>query len=142
VFEVIEIDAKTWSESYSEFAHAIGFGTVKKPETERIDFAMMGVKDGLPMGYITCHELDSKTVYWQFGAPFPGTKGTINVYRAYEAGAKLCLAKYDKIVTYIGNHNISMLKMAMQVGFRITGIRVNGLEILVEHTLLKGDKDG
>lgn len=138
MFEVIEIDGETWKETYSELAHRIGFGKIKKKETERIDFALMAVDTKKPLGYITCRELDDKTLYWQFGAPFPGTKGTANVFRAYEAGAKYCLKRYNRILTYIGNKNTPMLRLAMQVGFRITGVRIYDDEVLVEHTL-KGD---
>ncbi len=135
MFELLEIPRFEWVAYCSEAAHEAAFGTVKKAESERLDFALLAVKNEIPMGYITCREHDDKTVYWQFGAAFPGTKGTAGTYKIYSAAVEHCLKRYDRILTYIGNTNTAMLRLAMQVGFRVTGVRNYDGEILVEHTI-------
>ena len=63
MIEVIEIDSLMWAEKFSADAHKIAFGQLKNPGDERIDFALLAVRDNTPLGYVTCRELDAKAVY-------------------------------------------------------------------------------
>lgn len=51
------------------------------------------------------------------------------------AAKEFCEKDYKRITTYIENKNTPMLKFAMKIGFRITGIRNYKNEILLEHLL-------
>ncbi len=127
-------DKKAW-ELYSENAHKIAFQERKPASNDRIDFALMAIKEGTPMGYMTCRELEADTLYWQFGGAFPGTKGTTWSWWAYLAFVDWCREKYKRVTTIIENTNLPMLKMAMKVGFRINGTRFYAGSILVELVL-------
>lgn len=131
---IVQVDPGTWTEKFSEHAHLICFGKHKNKNLDRIDYALLAVEDS-PIGYMTCRELDKDTVYWQFGGAFPGTKDTIKSFRAYQAFRDWHSTRYKRVVTYIENNNFVMLKMAMKIGFLVTGIRNFKTNILLEHTL-------
>lgn len=108
----------------SEDAHKVAFGTVKPSELERIDYALVCVEGVQLQGYLTAKEMDAKTVYWQFGGAFPGTKGTTNAFLGYLSFVRWTKERYDRVQTRIENKNTAMLKMALKVGFEIVGVRV------------------
>jgi hypothetical protein len=135
------MDPKTW-ESFSEHAHRACFSEIKPREWDRIDYALLATnEEDDPCGYMTCRELDSKTVYWQFGGAFKPIKGTINSMRVYESFINWHKERYDRVCTYIENDNRAMLKMASFQGFKITGVRNYAGQVLLEHILEfeKGD---
>ena len=127
-------DQKAWA-TFSENAHKIAFGEIKPADMDRIDFALMAVRDTTPLGYITCREFDKDTLYWQFGGAFPGTKATSLSWKVYQSLVEWCRPRYKRITTLIENTNLVMLKMAMKVGFRVCGVRFYNGSILVEHVL-------
>lgn len=134
MIEVVRIPKEEWG-VFSEKAHLIVFGKVKPKEWDRIDFALVVQKNDKMMGYVTCREHDAKTVYWQFGGSFPGTKDTVLTWTAYQEFVGFCKGKYDRITTIIENTNTVMLKMAMKVGFRIVGVKSYNGSVLLEHVL-------
>lgn len=132
---VIRYEKEDWKR-YSKEAHLICFKENRAQDLDRIDFALFGVGSGdVPCGYITCRELDAETLYWQFGGAFPSVKGTALSYRCYVDFAEWCRPRYKRILTFIENENVVMLKMAMKIGFRIFGIRNTKEQILLEHLL-------
>lgn len=132
---VVKLTKEHWHE-LSERAHLIVFNKTKKPETERIDFALLVESDShVPMQYATCRESDSESIYFQYGGSFPGTKGTINSFRCMELLLQWAeFAGYRRIAFLVENTNEAMLKLAMKCGFLITGIRLHGGYTLLEHT--------
>lgn len=131
---VKKLSADDWA-GFSEAAHKICFSEQKPKEWDRIDFALLGVNsDDVPLGYVTCREMDANAVYWQFGGAFPSSRGTINSFACYAEFFRFCQLRYKRIATYIENTNQAMLKMAMKIGFLITGIRNFDGEILLELT--------
>lgn len=138
--QVRQIHKEDWA-AFSERAHLSCFGEHKPKELDRIDFALI-VEDGeRMMGYLTCREWDAKTLYWQFGGSFPGTKDTAMTFPGYKAFVQWSEERYDRVTTLIENTNVVMLKMAMKVGFRIVGVRTFKGDILLEH-LLEFNKGG
>lgn len=127
-----------WKE-YSAHAHRIAFGEVMPEGLERIDFALLLVDGKKPLGYVTCRELDSETIRWQFGGAFPGTQGTAVTYRGYQAFVRHAMRDYKRIGTLIENTNVVMLKMALKVGFRVIGVRMFQGSVLLEHVLEFGE---
>lgn len=120
---------------FSEQSHSLAFDEHKPAGMDRITYALMAFEDGKPLMYVTCREHDARSLYWQFGGAFPGTKGTLKSHQAIEALLADAKTRYDRVTCLIENTNLTMLKMAMKVGFRIVGIRYAAGAILVEHRL-------
>lgn len=131
---VREVPALDWI-ILSENAHSAVFGTYKPKEWDRIDYALLALRDEEVLGYVTCREFDSQTLYWQFGGMLPHLRNTITSFQCYLAFRDWTKNKYERVVTYIENTNMVMLKMAMKIGYLITGIRNFQGSILLEHTL-------
>lgn len=125
ITKVLPIDWK----SVSKNTHAAVFGTVRDPDVDRIDFSLIVSINEVPLGYITGKELDSETVYWQFGGTLRKDFRTI---RAYQMCIDEMKKYYKRITTCILNTNQTMLKMAMHVGFLINGVRYHDGKVLVE----------
>ncbi len=132
--KVVRIEKDAWAE-LSEKAHLIVFNEVKKPEMERIDFALLvECSAGIPMQYVTCRELDSTSLYFQYGGSFPGTKGSPKSARCMDRLLDwACLAGYQRVAFLVENTNEAMLKLAMRCGFLIVGLRTFKGLILLEH---------
>jgi len=132
--EVKQIHKNDWK-VFSERAHLACFNESKDSSMDRIDFALI-VEDGARMmGYLTCREHDSETLYWQYGGSFPGTRESSLTFVGYQAFVAWCKERYKRITTVIENENIVMLKMAMKVGFRIVGVRNFKGHVLLELVL-------
>lgn len=132
--EVESWSEKEWSK-YAERAHLVVFSKLRPAGMDRIDFALV-VKDGSKlMGYVTCREWDSESLYWQFGGAFPGTRETSLSFRGYQAFVRWTKDHYKRVSTLISNDNAVMLKMAAKVGFKIIGVRTFRNTILLEHLM-------
>lgn len=137
---VVQFSPEKWVE-LSERAHLIVFNETKKPDQERIDFALLvESSQGLPMQYCTCRELDKESLYIQYGGSFPGTKGTPQSLRCFQKILEWAehYAAYKRISFLVENTNEAMLKMGMHCGFLITGTRYykdkkDHTHILLEH---------
>lgn len=130
--DLIRLDANQWQD-YAENAHLVCFNEKRPAEMDRIDYALMTVKDGQPQSYCTVRDLDSESGYWQYGGSFPSAKDTINSMKSYTMFRDYMEANgYKRVSTYVKNDNIVMLKMAFKVGYRIIGTRTFKNEIYVE----------
>lgn len=137
IFAIQRIEKDDWVASrLSELAHRISFSEVRDGGSERIDYALLVVnEENVPCGYMTCMELDQSTVYWQYGGAFPSAAKSIWTMKGYQLLADWHRARYRHILTFIENTNVAMLKMAMRVGFLVTGIRHLDGRILLEHSM-------
>lgn len=131
---VERVEKNIWP-MFSEEFHGLVFEGVRQRQWERVDFALLVRHSDVLLGYVTCKELDSKSVYWQYGGSFPGAKSNYRVYQAYQALIDYCRRRYERVGTLIENGNTAMLKIAMKAGFRIIGIRNFQGTILLEHCL-------
>lgn len=130
--KTLMFSADEWK-NMAENAHRYCFAEIRPSDMDRISYALMGVDGEVPTGYVTVRELDSESVYWQYGGAFKSIEKSINVLKTYqgfinrtkEMGVK-------RISTYIQNTNLPMLKMAMHCGFRIIGTRTFKNEIFCE----------
>lgn len=138
-FEVKRIEANDWVDKFSELAHKLVFEKHKPAEWDRIDFALLVVQGEKLIGYATCREHDSKTLYLQYGGAFPGTRETSMSLPAYIRLIEWCRENYEKVTTVIENDNIVYLKFAMRVGFRIVGLRIFKETVLLEHELVSNE---
>lgn len=132
--QVRAITKDDWA-TLAERAHLIVFNEIKKPEMDRIDFALIVENESsVPLQYATCRELDAESLYLQYGGSFPGTKGTIKSIRCFNAILDWAnLAGYRRVSFLVENTNEAMLKLALSVGFLIIGVRNYRGLVLLEH---------
>lgn len=138
-FTVRKYEIMDWND-LSEDAHMLCFGEYRPCVLERYDFAL-GVLDenGLISGYVTCIELDAKTIYWQYGGIFPKYKGSVYSLRGFGQIIGWCREHYNRISTKIENTNTAMLKLAIKMGFIVNGVHVFGGKVFLELTNEFGD---
>ncbi|CAK0758162.1 hypothetical protein CCP2SC5_2480002 [Azospirillaceae bacterium] len=138
-----KIDGTTWKREFSEAAHAAAFGEIRPRGIETADFALVCFADDNMAGYVQCIEMDKETVYWQMGGAFTESKGNFRVVPCYMDMVTWCLERYKRITTRIENENISMLHLAMKMGFRVCGTWNFGgriyLELLNEREIFNGN---
>jgi len=132
--EVSKLSQTEWL-TFSQDAHLICFSEHQPKELVRIDYALICHEGSTPISYVTLRELDSETVYMQFGGAFPSAKGTLKSFKSYEMFLDCLKQGYKRATTFIQNDNLVMLKFAMKAGFRIVGIRTFKGNILLEHLL-------
>jgi hypothetical protein len=124
--------AEEWAE-FAEAAHLAVFKENRPNEMNRIDFALLAVEDGVPLGYGAFREADHQMVYMQYGGAFPSSYGTPKAWYSYSAIVdKLKEIGYKYATTLIENDNMRMMKMAFKKGFRIIGVRNFEGKILCE----------
>lgn len=131
---VIRLDKEAWKREWAEMAHKVVFEKHRPGSVDRIDYALLIVNTELnkPAGFCTVRELDSESVYWQYGGTFPETIGTTWVASVYHALIEWTRDRYKRITTLVSNQNIAYLKLCMKFGFRIIGVRCFKNEIYVE----------
>lgn len=100
----------------------ICFGENRPAHLNRHHFVMAAFIEKEVMGYTTCLEMDSETVYLQHGGAFPNYEKSLFVMQAYQAMLKELEKIYTRVWTRVKNTNIVMLKIALKMGFLITGI--------------------
>jgi len=130
--DVRRISKEEWAKYFCTEAHIVCFEQVRSPDMDRIDFALLSFDKGNPSGFVTCREFDSETLYWQYGGAFPNIAKGVAVWKNYSGFRDYSLANYKRIMTYIENTNIPMLKMALQAGFRVIGTKTFKGDILLE----------
>lgn len=127
---------------HSEKAHEIVFGKRKPASRDRVDFVMVAEESGSPMVYAVCRELDSESLYWQYGGAFPpAAKSPMpwEAMRLFLDGAEAM--GYRRVSFLVENDNGPMLKLAAKAGFKIVGVRNFRGSVLLEHGLEFGQDD-
>lgn len=134
MIKIVQVLKEEWQQ-FSENAHLIVFAEKKPSSVDRIDFALVAEgRDSRLLGYITCKEFDSESLYWQFGGAFPGTKKTSVSFQMYLKALSWCESRYQRVMTLVENKNLTMLKMHLASGFIIVGFRSYNGQGLVELT--------
>jgi hypothetical protein len=134
MIQIERIDASEWN-VLAEDAHLVVFQENRPAFMNRIDYVLIASSNLEMIGYITVRELDSASVYWQFGGVLPKYRSTATVLKAYQKAIEETKVAYENIFTYIRNDNIRMLKLAMSQGFKIIGTKTFDGVIYVEHLL-------
>lgn len=132
--ELVHMTSDQWT-NYAADAHLVVFNEVRPVEMNRIDFAIMTVNEGIPQTFMTARELDSETVYMQYGGSFPSAKGTVTSFTSYSLIVDYLLSKYKRITTLIENTNFPMMKFANKKGLLVVGIRYFKGQIFLEHLI-------
>jgi len=126
--EIKRFTLEEWN-ACAEEIHVYAFNEIRDSDMNTFDFALMALRDGEPMAYCTCIELDKMSAYMQHGGRLPGSEGTINTAKGYHLMVRYLKEHYKNISTRIRNTNRPMLKLALAVGFVTTGTDSYGSEI-------------
>jgi RimJ/RimL family protein N-acetyltransferase len=120
---VEKISLDEWKDKYMSDMYIDSFNAKKEANLEKCDFVLL-CRDykNEAVGFLTCHELDSETLYWQYGGATKKVKNTINVSSHYVSFIKWSLERYKRVTTRIENTNTPMLRIALKCGFLIYGI--------------------
>lgn len=130
--KITKVDKDMWAEVSGTFHEAV-FGDKFDDGQERVDFGLLASTHADKLiGYATCREEDSRVVYMQYGGALPEARQTTNVWYAYNQLVKYLAERYPTITTRIENTNKPMIRMAMRVGFLITGVRMWDGKVLLE----------
>lgn len=122
--------------------HAQVFGEKISPQFDRLDYALICLDESRAvMGYLTAFEPDRDTILWQWGGVLPGARGTPGTVRGMEKLLAWSKERYCRVKFYTANQNVSMLRIALAVGFTIVGMKTGNrgqlfLELVKE---LKGE---
>lgn len=110
----------------AEMTHLVVFNEQRPKDMNRIDFAILiEGENHEPLGYGTYREIDSESVYMQYGGCFPNTQNTVKAWDVYVAAIDTLESKgFKRATTLIENTNIPMLKFAFKKDFRIIGVRL------------------
>lgn len=106
-------------------AHLACFGEERDADTNTYDYVLCSFKDDPEKticGYIGILEQDKHSAYLQHGGAFPTMEGTALTMRSYKMAVNYLKERYNILFCTILNTNISMLKMALNVGFKIIGV--------------------
>lgn len=120
--EVIQVSAEEWPK-YSENIHKLVFKEIKPASRDRISYALLFVKEQEVIGYVTVRELDDENVYWQFGGVLTRFRRGLLGCQCFEMALEWQKARSKRVVMYVENKNLPMLKMALAYGFLIIGTR-------------------
>jgi len=127
-----KLSPKEWA-TLSENAHLVVFDEERPNVMERLDFALLVLKDQKIISYATIKELDNTSVYWQYGGAIPAIRGTTLSFKAYMAVHKWCFDNgFTSISTHTKNTNTKMLKFAIKMGFIIIGTKTYRNEVYLD----------
>lgn len=131
-----QLNPKDWKH-LSENAHMAGFQEVKDREKERIDYALLAIHEeaNSVAAYVTCKELDSENLYFQYGASVGDYRGSHIAGDSWCSFLEWTSHRYKRVSMLIENDNDKMLKMAFRSGLRVYGIRFFKKWILLEHAI-------
>ncbi len=123
-----------WKDKYMDKMYLLSFNGERPKALERCDFALVYKKDDNPVGFVTCHEMDSETLYWQYGGAINEVKKTHTVIDNYISFIMWSRERYKRVATRVENTNIPMLKIALKCGFLIVGTYNFNNKIFLELT--------
>jgi hypothetical protein len=119
IVEKVSLDG--WKKDWIDICYPLCFNSSRPKELEKCNYALL-VKEGAELVcFTTAIEMDSETVYWQFGGALEKFKKSFKVMTGYMLMVRWEKETHKRITTRIENTNISMLKMAMAAGFRVHG---------------------
>lgn len=127
---LVRYEADEW-EKYAEACHGLVFNEHRPASMDRISYALIAGDDRSPVGYVTCRELDSESVYWQYGGVVEDRRGVAG-YKSINLIHDYAKELYKRVTTYVENDNIGYLHILMKLGFRVIGIRTFKCKIYLE----------
>jgi hypothetical protein len=119
----------------SETVHFAVFNEYRPKDLARIDFAYSVWDNLTPIGYVTCREMDAESIYIGYGGILPDSRDKRLGYESMLLVIEELKTKYKRSSMLVKNDNINMLKLALNLGFKIVGLRNANGEIFLEHSI-------
>jgi len=118
------ITPSEWLEMGSN-AHKAAFGHDREGDRDRFTFALLGVENDLPIGYILVRENEKDSAYLPYGGIFPACKDKGQASELFQAGLEFIRKeyKYKNVSCNVENKNYRMLKIALNNQFLPIGLR-------------------
>lgn len=140
MWKVVQVSPLDWAKTFSQNAHKAVFQELRGAFIDRISYALLVIKDEVVIGYVTVMDYDAETVYWQFGGVLPTFRKSITAVKCIETAIEWQKKISTRILTYVENTNLPMLRFYLAYGFIIIGTRTyNGHTML---DLVKELRDG
>lgn len=117
---VVKYDKEQW-ELVSEGIHELVFDEIRPSFLNRIDYALV-VWDEEPIGYVTCRETDSESIYISYGGIIPKNRRTDKSKQAMNEIISYLKSNYKRANMLVENTNIFMLKKALNNNFIPVGV--------------------
>jgi RimJ/RimL family protein N-acetyltransferase len=131
-WKVVQVSEEEWKERFSENFHKLVFKEIKPASRDRISYALLIIRGEEVVGYVTVREMDDENVYWQFGGVIPKYQRTITAVKAIESGIEWQRQRSRRIVTYVENTNLQMLRFYLSYGFLVVGTRTFAGRVMVD----------
>lgn len=122
-WKLIQLSPEEWKQNFSENIHKVVFKEIRQAEREVISYALLVIKDEEVMGYVTVKQYDVDSVYWQFGGVIPKFRRSMTAVKGIELALEWQRERAKRILTYVENTNLPMLRMYLAYGFIIIGTR-------------------
>ncbi len=119
--KVVKYDKAQW-DLVAEGIHKAVFGEYRPANLNRFDFALCVWDEMIPVGYITCRETDSESVYISYGGVLPEVRRSSESQKGMELLVDYLKSNYARANMMVENTNVPMLKKAMNHGFLAVGI--------------------
>ena len=119
--KVVKYDKAQW-DLVSEGIHELVFGEYRPSSLNRFDFALCVWDESEPIGYITCRETDSESLYIGFGGVFPNQRKSKKSKDGMFFLLDYLRQDYKRANMLVENSNVFMIKKALNHGFRVVGI--------------------
>lgn len=136
---LLKLTPEEWRMSARD-AHVAAFDEMPPEGYDNIDAALLVINTIVdkPIVYITVKDLGGGEVYLKHGGAFDLAKNSTWAFSAYRLAIAHLSESYNKMSTLVHNTNIKYLKMALSVGFKVTGMKVVEGNTLLELTM-RGD---
>ena len=133
---LLKLTPSEWSASAAN-AHIAAFDEKPPVGFDNIDAALLIVNTIIdkPIVYITVKDLGNGEIYLKHGGAFDLAKNSTWVFSAYRLAIAHLSESYNKLSTLVHNTNVRYLKMALSVGFKVTGMKVIEGNLLLELTM-------
>lgn len=121
-------------------AHADLFGEWHMDEARNYDFTVLvNTESGENFSYGLVKEMDAETAYLTFGGMFSQFKGQGTGYQGMREIVSVLKEKYKRVGFACRVKNVGMIKLGLNEGFEIIGLRMIYGFLNVEFLLEKGN---
>lgn len=124
---------------FSEMVHSLVFNESRSKDIARFDFVLAVWDQMIPVGYVHCREMDRDSIYIGYGGAFPDVRGSGKSLEGFSMILDFLKKDYKRASMLIENNNIKMLKLALNAGFKVIGLRNAEGDIFLEHSIKWGE---
>lgn len=112
------------------------FGKQVEEHFKHFDSALVVYVEDRVVSYATTKKLSSDLVFLEMGGAAPSFKGTSYVPRSFLGMVEHLFETYKEITMSVRNNNFPMLRLALKLGFLITGTQLsNDGQLMLLHSL-------